>query len=109
MTRNRGRTFSIYNVAECVGIPHTKTLENIQSTFKKTGICPYDCHIFAEIDFLPSKVTDRPNTTIEEQLLSSSKIQVEANQQQIFVSPKEFHGIPKAEDRKTNRKSRKKV
>lgn len=35
---------------------------NILSGFRKTGIFPFDRHIFTETDFLPSSVTDRPAT-----------------------------------------------
>ncbi|KAJ8937004.1 hypothetical protein NQ314_012086 [Rhamnusium bicolor] len=67
MIRNPGKTFSIYNVAEYVGIAHAKAMtpENIQAAFKKVGIFPYDRYVCTEIDFLPSKVTDRPDSTTE--------------------------------------------
>lgn len=51
MSRNPGKTFSIYNVAECVGIAYTKAMtpSNIQSAFKKTGIFPFDKNVFTEM------------------------------------------------------------
>lgn len=33
---------------------------NIRKSFMKTGIYPFDRHIFSEVDFMPSSVTDRP-------------------------------------------------
>lgn len=34
---------------------------NIQAGLYKTGIYPYNCNMFQEIDFAPSFVTGRPN------------------------------------------------
>ncbi|KAG5862570.1 hypothetical protein JTB14_033345 [Gonioctena quinquepunctata] len=34
---------------------------NIQAGFRRTGIYPYNRHLFTEIDFAPTFVTDRPN------------------------------------------------
>ncbi|XP_063225877.1 uncharacterized protein LOC134532841 [Bacillus rossius redtenbacheri] len=53
---------TIYNIAECVSTAHDRALHpsNIKSGFKKTGIFPFDRHIFTEDDFAPSQVTDRP-------------------------------------------------
>ncbi|KAJ8935687.1 hypothetical protein NQ314_012686 [Rhamnusium bicolor] len=95
-------------MTKCVGIAHAKamTLENIQAAFKKAGIFPYDRYVFTEIDFLPSKVTDRPDLTIEDspsdQISSESSNVIEPEstvQQQStkkIISPKEFRGFPNA-------------
>ncbi|KAJ8911223.1 hypothetical protein NQ315_014935 [Exocentrus adspersus] len=118
MTRHPGKTFSIYNVAECVGIAHVKALtpQNIQAAFKKVGIYPYDKHVFTEVDFLPCKVTDRPDPTQENNITanepqSSSTSEVDQTQQssrKTFISPKEFKGFPKVTEVRSNRKPRKK-
>ncbi|CAB3254079.1 unnamed protein product [Arctia plantaginis] len=59
---NPGKTLSIYNVAECVGIAYMRAMTpvNITQAFKKCGIFPFDDKIFTDIDFLPSEVTNRP-------------------------------------------------
>ncbi|ESO08425.1 hypothetical protein HELRODRAFT_169267 [Helobdella robusta] len=44
------------------------TIENITSGFKVTDIWPHNSDIFAEEDFLPSKVTDRFNGASDETL-----------------------------------------
>ncbi|KAJ8913928.1 hypothetical protein NQ315_005726 [Exocentrus adspersus] len=109
MTRHPGKTFSIYNVAECVGIAHVKALtpQNIPAAFKKVGIYSYDKHVFTEVDFLPCKVTDRPDPTQENNITanepqSSSTSEVDQTQQssrKTFISPKEFKGFPKVTEK----------
>lgn len=66
MSHNPGQTFTIYNTAACVGMAHARAMtpENIISSFKKTGIFPIDKHVFTEVDFLPSSVTDRPHLEV---------------------------------------------
>lgn len=57
-----GETFSVYNVAETFKVAFEKasTVENAATSFKATGIYPFDKNIFADSDFLPSEVTDQP-------------------------------------------------
>ena len=52
---------TIYNVVECVNIVHERGLtpSNIKSGFRKTGIFPFDRHIFCDDDFAPSQISDR--------------------------------------------------
>lgn len=61
MLRNPGKTFSIYEVAGCVKVAHTKAMTpgNICAAFKATGIFPFNRDIFSDLDFAPSEVTDR--------------------------------------------------
>lgn len=61
LMRNPGKTFSIYQVAECVGEAHMRSMTpaNICSAFKCTGIYPFNRNIFTELDFAPSQVTNR--------------------------------------------------
>ncbi|KAG5897900.1 hypothetical protein JTB14_017755 [Gonioctena quinquepunctata] len=42
-------------------MPLALTPSNIQAGLRKTGIYPYNRHLFTEIDFSPAFVTDRPN------------------------------------------------
>ena len=60
MTANPGHALSIYNVASLAGQAFNKafTPENINSGFKKTGIWPFNSHVFTEDMFLPASVTD---------------------------------------------------
>ncbi|RVE52221.1 hypothetical protein evm_003140 [Chilo suppressalis] len=61
LMRNPGKTFSIYEVAQCIKEAHMKSMTpaNICSAFQATGIYPYNRDIFTDIDFAPSEVTDR--------------------------------------------------
>lgn len=65
LMQHPGKPLSIYEVAACVGEAFNKALTpvNITSAFKKCGIFPFDRSVFSEIDFLPSAVTDRPDTS----------------------------------------------
>ncbi|XP_072380600.1 uncharacterized protein [Diabrotica undecimpunctata] len=61
LLRNPGRPLSIYDLAECIGVAHSRsmTLTNIAHTFNKCGIYPSDRDIFTDQDFLLSEVTNR--------------------------------------------------
>ncbi|KAK9719146.1 Transposase protein [Popillia japonica] len=63
MTNNPGKTISIYNINELVGLAFNKAMAkgNILSAFRKTGIQTFNADNFSE-DFLMSSVTDRPAT-----------------------------------------------
>ncbi|KAG5871758.1 hypothetical protein JTB14_023442 [Gonioctena quinquepunctata] len=54
---------SIYDISRIVAsaMPLALTPSNIQAGFRKTGIYPYNRHLFIEIDFAPSFVTNRSN------------------------------------------------
>jgi len=62
MTSNPGKTLSIYDIAELSGqaFQRSFTIENISSSFKSTGIFPYNPNIFTDDVFLPALVTDIP-------------------------------------------------
>lgn len=62
MMRNPGQPVTIYDVGAFIGEAYMKTMTptSIVSSFRATGIVPFDRTIFTEIDFLPSTVTDRP-------------------------------------------------
>ena len=57
-----GETISIYDIGNLLGIafPRAMTPSKITSGFKKTGIYPFDRHIFPDDQFLGSFITDRP-------------------------------------------------
>lgn len=51
--------------------------ENILSSFRATGIWPYDTQVFKDIDFMPSETTDREYTPDE--LVDENEIPVAGN------------------------------
>lgn len=61
-----GRVFSIYEVASCVGIAHTKAMTptTIKNGFQKCGIFPFDRNVFTEADYIMSAPTYRPNPDV---------------------------------------------
>ena len=62
LTEHAGKPISIYDVAELAGIAFVKsfTIENITSSFRKTGIHPLNPDVFPEHEFLAAAVTDIP-------------------------------------------------
>lgn len=62
LLRNPGKPVTIYDLGELIGIAFQKVMtpKNITNSFAKCGIFPFDRHIYADDDFLPSSVTDRP-------------------------------------------------
>lgn len=65
LTCNPGKTVTIYEVAEFVNPAFSEsfTISNICKSFEKTGIYPFNSNIFTDDDFLPSRITDRPDPT----------------------------------------------
>lgn len=98
MMRHPGKTISIYEVSSLSTIAMLKTFTplNIRNAFKKTGIFPFNSHIFSEEDFLMSAVTNRPDpnlittdTLVIPVTLSheTSSSQVEVNHDKINLAP----------------------
>ncbi|EDS28122.1 conserved hypothetical protein [Culex quinquefasciatus] len=61
--QNPNTNITIYQVAEFVKRANDRSMtrNNIASSFRATGIFPFDRNIFTEEDFLPSTVSDRPD------------------------------------------------
>lgn len=78
MLQHPGKTISIYDVAGLLGTAFDRAMTpaNIKSGFRKTGIFPFDRHIFTDEDFLPSEVTNRPLDGPSNATLSTSAIHV---------------------------------
>ncbi|KAI4454495.1 hypothetical protein MML48_9g00005239 [Holotrichia oblita] len=110
---------TIFDIARCVNYAFGKSMTpvNIKSEFRKTGIYPFDKFIFTDDDFA-SSVTDRNvnQNNVESTLVtdpnepSTSRCTEENNQSKgTFISPQEFKGYPKAEERINKRKKREKA
>ena len=63
MVKHPGLTMAIYDKPGIVKFAFflAFTPANIMSGFSVIGIYPFNRHIFTEVDFLPSDVTNRPN------------------------------------------------
>jgi hypothetical protein len=79
LIRNTGVPITIYQAAECIGEAHIRamTVAKIMEVFQRSGIFPYNIHIFEESDFLTSAVTYCPQETAS--LASSSSSRTEKN------------------------------
>ncbi|KAI5724685.1 hypothetical protein M8J77_005936 [Diaphorina citri] len=76
MNHNPGKNFTIYEVAAFgIAIARSMTPMTIMSSFRTTGIFPFDRHLFTEIDFRPAEVSDRPDPSSQPQPGSSSQSQ----------------------------------
>lgn len=66
MVTHPGKPITIYDIPDLVRRSFSKafTPENIHSGFACTGIWPLNSDIFPESDFLPSNVTDRPDSDV---------------------------------------------
>ncbi|XP_014360249.2 uncharacterized protein LOC106712268 [Papilio machaon] len=134
LRNNPGKTLTIYDIPKIVAdsLPFALTKINIVYGFQKTGIFPYNAHIFGEEEYSPSFVTDRsePETIESEKdpvsstepyptlCVSTSQVEPEAGPSikknetidlRVF-SPEIVRPYPKAGPReatKTNRRKRK--
>lgn len=64
MLSNPAKTLTIYQIGELAGLAwdRSATPSNIKAGFRASGIWPFDRDIFTDSDFLPSEVTDRPQS-----------------------------------------------
>ena len=62
MLNNPGQGITIYQVAQLSAGVFAKafSMTNILAGFRCTGIFPINCNVFAESEFMPASVTDRP-------------------------------------------------
>jgi len=62
LLNHQGRIVTEADIAEIFTAAYGQaaTLANAESAYQKTGINPFDPHIFTDVDFLPSDVTDIP-------------------------------------------------
>ncbi|XP_063220582.1 uncharacterized protein LOC134529986 [Bacillus rossius redtenbacheri] len=78
MMQHPGNTLTLYDIAGIVKIAHERGLTpgNIMSGFRKSGIYPFDRHIFTDKDFLCSFVSDRapPEQKQHEQTLPTTSL-----------------------------------
>ncbi|KAE8743266.1 hypothetical protein FOCC_FOCC011146 [Frankliniella occidentalis] len=72
---------TIYDLAQfvCTAVGKALTPANITAGFKKTGIMPFDRTVFKELDFIPSRITDRPNPEASEDINSNVLVTEEDN------------------------------
>lgn len=115
MRCNPGNTFSIYDVAGCVGIAYPKAMNpvTIINSFRKTGIMPFDRDIFTEYDFMGCAVTDRndpslgnnASTSQNERPSVENDVATPKNERpgpSTWVSPEDVLPFPKAGPRKNS-------
>lgn len=71
-----GRTIGLYQVAQLFGRAYeiAASVRNITSGFEKSGIYPFNPHIFPEELYLPSAVTENELTNEDEPVASSSSL-----------------------------------
>lgn len=66
---------SLYDIPEKVGsaLPLSLTSSNIPTVFRKTGMYPYNRHLFTELDFAPAFIPNTPNTekTLDTEVVST--------------------------------------
>lgn len=113
MMQNPGKTFSIYEVAECVKDAHMKALtpSNISNAFRATGIFPFNRGIFTDNDFAPSDIIERQidkENFVQKHNSAPSTSKNRVVQANDFISPFEFCGLPKAGPSQSGRTSRRK-
>lgn len=74
MVNNPGQTITLQDIAGLVGSAYKRAITpiNIMKGFLKTGISPFDAHIFTDDDFASSSVTDRPEPRENEQTPKTS-------------------------------------
>ena len=122
-----GETLSLYYVAGLSNKAFVKscTLENITSSFRRTGIFPFNSEIFTEDKFLPSTVTDQVQnvysgeTNIDASVLDTTEAAVQSTSTPASSNPgcsleavpetsliESIAPLPKARPRKIRRRKR---
>ncbi|KAF2895547.1 hypothetical protein ILUMI_10628 [Ignelater luminosus] len=100
MKDHQGTPMSIYDVSGCFGVAFERAMTptNILASSRRTGIVPFDPHVFTDTDFLPKLYL--MSATAEGS--STNKELKKLDENTDFISPKEFIGHPKAKSRKEN-------
>ena len=122
-----GETLPLYYVAGLSNKAFVKscTLENITSSFRRTGIFPFNSEIFTEDEFLPSTVTDQVQnvysgeTNIDASVLDTTEAAVQSTSTPASSNPdcsleavpetsliESITPLPKARPRKIRRRRR---
>ena len=122
-----GETLSLYYIAKLSNKAFVKscTLENITSSFRRTGIFPFISEIFTENEFLPSTVTDQVQNVysgeanIDASVLNTTEVVVQSTSTLVSSNPgcsleavpetsliKSIAPLPKARPRKIRRRKR---
>ena len=122
-----GETLPLYYVAGLSNKAFVKscTLENITSSFRRTGIFPFNSEIFTEDEFLPSTVTDQVQnvysgeTNIDASVLDTTEAAVQSTSTPASSNPdcsleavpetsliESITPLPKARPRKIRRRKR---
>jgi len=98
MKNHPGRTMSLYQVAQLFGraYENAATVKNITSGFEKTGIFPFNPHIFPEEMFLPSEVTDNNIDLQKNGSIASSSFSLHQEDENSFSSPSTSFSAAKA-------------
>lgn len=104
MTSHPGQVMSIYDIPRIIAqaFPLATTPTNIVAGFKTCGICPFNKNIFEEQEFMPSSVTDRPQTSASCPV-AEILVQNHAKKACLIISPQVLKPLPKACPRKLQR------
>lgn len=87
MKNHPGRTVGLYQVAQIFGraYENAASVRNITSGFQKSGIYPFNPHIFPDDMYLPSEVTENELNN-DDELVASSSSQPQQNCEEPEVS-----------------------
>lgn len=120
--KKSGTPVTIYDVAACVGIAHSRgmTPENVMSGFKKSGLFPYDPDVFSHFDFLPNEVTRRlppaPPTDLDKDIQEQEQenrvpktLEKQKMSDNAVVTLEDIRHFPKAQERRPAASKRRRV
>lgn len=111
LLQHPGKRITIYDVPEILGrvYPLAFSNKNIISAFQKTGLYPFNRHVFDDSEFLAASVTDmiQDETTVATSSSTSTSLERPTTPQQ-FIPPHVIHPYPKAGRIDNPKKGRKK-
>lgn len=117
MPHNAARTITMHDIPGLFreAIQKGASISNIQSGFRATGICPLNEHVFDEVDFLISEMTDRINEPEpepfvggREEILHNDETHDDVKNLSAEQTLENRRPSPKAAPRKTTTQGRKK-